>query len=98
MQTSPSDASGSVIVTAHDSNFATTKQGSGGGTFTLPSSSANGNQSAEPVFADAAAGSFHELSGSPTIGAGVDSSQNGATDLDGNPREVAGKTDIGAYQ
>jgi hypothetical protein len=98
VQSSPSDATGSVIVTAHESNFATTKQGSGGGTFTVPSSSTNGNQSAEPVFADATAGDFHELSGSPTIGAGGNSSQNGATDLDGNPREVAGKTDIGAYQ
>jgi hypothetical protein len=98
VESSPSDTTGSVTVTAHDSNFATTKQGSGGGTFTVPSSTTNGNQSAQPMFADAAAGNFHELSGSPTIGAGIDSSQNGATDLDGNPREVAGKTDIGAYQ
>jgi large repetitive protein len=98
VQSSPSDATGSVIVTAHDSNFATTKQGSGGGTFTLPSSSTNGSQSAEPVLVDATAGNFHELSGSPTIGAGGDSSLNGAADLDGNPREVGGKTDIGAFQ
>ncbi len=98
VQSNSSDTTGSVSVTAHDSSFATTKQGSGGGAFTLPSSSANGNQSAEPVFVNAAAGNFHELSGSPTIGAGGDSSLNGAKDLDGNPREVAGKTDIGAYQ
>jgi len=97
-QSSPSDTAGSVIVTAHDSNFATVEQGSGGGTLTVPSSSANGDQSATPVFADAAGGNFHELSGSPTIGAGADSSLNGSTDLDGNPREMAGKTDIGAYE
>ncbi len=43
-------------------------------------------------------GNFHELAGSPTIGAGVDSASNGTTDLDGNPRAIQGKTDIGAYE
>ncbi len=98
VQSSVQDTTGSVIVTAQDSSFATARQGVGGGTFTIPSSSANGNQGAAPLFADAAEGNFHELSGSPTIGAGGDSALNGSTDLDGNPREVSGKTDIGAYQ
>jgi hypothetical protein len=93
-----SDIGGAVVVTAQDSNFATVKNGGGGGTFTTPSSSANGNQSAAPLFADAAAGNFHELGGSPTVGAGADSTADGATDLDGNAREFDGKTDIGAYE
>ena len=50
------------------------------------------------MFADAAIGNFHELSDSPTIGAGANLSDNGTTDLDGNPREIQGKTDIGAYE
>jgi hypothetical protein len=56
------------------------------------------NQTAAPVFVDATAGDFHEVSGSPTVDAGVNDAANGTTDLDGNPRTVNGATDIGAYE
>ena len=56
------------------------------------------DQSAAPQFVNAGAGDFHETSSSPTIDAGVTSAANGTLDLDGNPRTVGGKTDIGAYE
>jgi hypothetical protein len=54
--------------------------------------------STNPAFANAAAGDFHELAGSPTIDAGITDSANGAFDLDGNPRAQGPSTDIGAYE
>jgi hypothetical protein len=87
-----------ATVTASHSNFASAMNDGGGGIVNVPSSTENGNQSAEPVFANAAGGNFHELPNSPTIGAGANLSDNGTTDLDGNPREIQGKTDLGAYE
>jgi hypothetical protein len=98
VDSNPSDTTGTVTVSAYNSNFSTVKNGGGGGTFNVPSSTTNGNQGAEPVFADPATGNFHELATSPTIAAGGDSAADGSTDLDGNPREVGGHTDIGAYE
>ena len=54
-----------------------------------------GNQGTAPAFVDAAAGDYREAAGSVTIDAGVDSTFNGASDLDGDPRAL-GTTDIGA--
>jgi Bacterial Ig domain len=88
----------SATVTAAYSNFATVDNNGGGGTVSLPAAGSATNQTAAPVFAQAGAGDFHELSSSPTIGAGADSALNGTTDLDGNPREIDGNTDIGAYE
>jgi hypothetical protein len=51
-----------------------------------------------PLFANAATGDFSELSGSPTINAGVTDPLNGAVDFAGNPRAVGASTDIGAYE
>jgi hypothetical protein len=71
-----------------------------GGAVVSPSSTA-GNQTAQPLFADAAAGDFRELPGSPTIDAGLSDPLNGALDLAGQPRSrsVCGSaTDIGAYE
>ena len=87
-----------ATVTASHSNFANAMNNGGGGIVNVPSSTANGNQGAEPVFANAAGGNFQELSNSLTIGAGANLSDDGTTDLDGNPREIQGKTDIGAYE
>jgi hypothetical protein len=56
------------------------------------------NQRAAPQLVNPSAGNFRELATSPTINAGVTSPANGATDLDGKPRTVNGKTDIGAYE
>jgi large repetitive protein len=85
-------------VTAENSNFANVVNGSVGGTITPPIAGSPTNQTAAPSFAQAGAGDFHELAGSATIGVGADSALNGTTDLDGNPREIQGKTDIGAYE
>jgi hypothetical protein len=56
-----------------------------------------GNQTAAPLFADAAAGNYRELAGSPTIDAGI-ASQIGSLDLDGNARVLGAAPDIGAYE
>ena len=63
-----------------------------------PRTAAATNQTAAPLFANLGTDDFHELAGSPTIGAGVSSPANGLTDLDGVPRQFGGVTDIGAYQ
>jgi Ca2+-binding RTX toxin-like protein len=54
------------------------------------------NQSAEPLFANAAAGDFHQLPGSPTIDAGAGDDKIGPTDFDGQPRTMGAAPDIGA--
>jgi hypothetical protein len=58
---------------------------------------AGGNQSAPPLFVDAASGNYREAAGSPTIDAGV-ADQLGATDFDGNPRVLGAAPDIGAFE
>jgi hypothetical protein len=58
-----------------------------------------GSIGAGPAFANAAAGDFHELANSFTIGAGLlNLANDGSVDLDGLPRSTSGKIDIGAYQ
>jgi hypothetical protein len=56
-----------------------------------------GNQTAPPLFVDAAAGNYREAAGSPTIDAGT-SEGTSATDLDGNPRVLGLAPDIGAFE
>jgi hypothetical protein len=57
----------------------------------------NSNQTAAPIFVNAAGGNYREAPGSPTIDAGaVD--QLGPLDLDGNPRTLGAAPDIGAYE
>jgi hypothetical protein len=85
-------------VTASHSNFATVDNAGGGGTIDVPTPGSPTNQTAVPQLVNVIDGNFHELAGSPTIGAGVDSTSNGSTDLDGNPREIENTTDIGAYE
>jgi hypothetical protein len=58
-----------------------------------------GNISLDPLFNDRANGNFHLLSGSPCIDAGDDSAvAGGSTDLDGRPRILGARVDIGAYE
>jgi len=57
-----------------------------------------GNQTAAPLFVDAAAGNFAEAAGSPTIDAGTAYAGIGPVDLAGNPRSQGGATDIGAFE
>lgn len=58
------------------------------------------NQSADPKFANAAAGDFHLQPGSPAIGAGTADSPTTNTDRDGVARPVLGQSapSIGAYE
>ncbi|MGN6201448.1 MAG: choice-of-anchor Q domain-containing protein [Solirubrobacterales bacterium] len=79
------------IVVSH-SNFDTAK-GEGAATIT----NAGGNQTAAPLFVDAASGDFREAAGSPTIDAGAND-QIGPFDLAGNPRLLGSAPDIGAYE
>ncbi|MGO9019675.1 MAG: PQQ-binding-like beta-propeller repeat protein [Syntrophobacteraceae bacterium] len=59
----------------------------------------NGNISADPVFLDPINNDYHLYFGSPAIGAGDASSiYLSASDLDGKPRDINGKLDIGAYE
>ncbi len=55
-----------------------------------------GNQTAQPLFADAANVDFHQVPGSPTIDAGAAHAIQGAGDLDGEPRAQGSAPDIGA--
>jgi hypothetical protein len=58
----------------------------------------NGNVSANPLFLDGTS-DFHLQYGSPAVGAGDSSAPNlPSTDLDGNPRMVNGKIDMGVYE
>ena len=95
-----SNASSQAVIMADHSNYANaqTMNGGGGSTTTITPAGSGTNQTQAPQFANPGADQFQEVAGSPTIGAGFSSPANGMTDLDGNPRQVAGSTDIGAYQ
>ena len=54
------------------------------------------NQTAAPVFVDAASGDFHQASGSPTVNAGTEADGIGDADIDGEPRIQGHAPDIGA--
>jgi hypothetical protein len=70
----------------------------GPGTTKVTTAGTNSNLTTSPLFVNATTGDFREAPGSPTIDAGVNSPLNGSLDLAGNPREIAGHTDIGAYE
>ncbi len=63
----------------------------------LPSSGA-GNIIAEPLFAGRLLGNLRLQTNSPCIDAGLIAPTTGDTDLDGRPRIVGGKVDMGAYE
>ncbi len=79
------------------SNFKTTDT-SGLGTKALPSSSAGGNQSAEPLFVDLDNADLRQRAGSPTIDAGSPAPDPllGSLDLYLKPRVVDGNGDCAA--
>jgi hypothetical protein len=56
----------------------------------------DGNQSAAPQLANPGAGDFRQVLGSPTVDAGLTSSDNGGADFEGTPRVQGEDTDIGA--
>lgn len=60
---------------------------------------AGSNQMTPPVFVNAAAGDFHEVTrSSGTVNRGHNDGSLGSLDLDGNPRIVGSAPDIGAYE
>jgi hypothetical protein len=83
---------GTTEVAVSNSNFATSKVDAGG-TITAGA----GDQTAPPLFVNAAGGDYREAAGSPTIDAGV-ADQLGALDLAGNPRVLGTAPDIGAFE
>ena len=99
-----------AIVNARHSNYANVQisNGGGGSTISVTPAGSAANQTDAPVFVNAAVGDFREAEGSPTIDAGENSPEDGSTDLDGNPRQLPGRstcgapepavTDIGAYE
>lgn len=65
---------------------------------TTPAINGSGNITNEPAFADLANGDFHLQSNSPCINSGNNIFVSVTSDLDGNPRIVAGTVDIGTYE
>jgi hypothetical protein len=83
-------AGASAAIDLTHSSYATVDTSLSSGTsYTFPQPGTNGNQTAAPLFVNAAAGDLHQLAGSPTIDAGIADSLIGATDLDGAPRSPA---------
>ena len=83
----------SIVLDA--SNYASTNTGtSGGGVASVTAAGTGTNQTAPPMLA---ANGFHQLPGSPTIGAGATDASSGAVDIDRQARQIpAGDPDIGA--
>ncbi len=66
---------------------------------TTPLRAGPGNIASEPLFVNANGWSHLRLqTNSPCINAGNDACAPGLTDLDGNPRIVGGRVDVGAYE
>ncbi len=91
----------SIAIDLDHSNYASVKS-EGGAAVTAAGSGAN--QTAAPLFANAASDDFRQAAGSPTIDAGANDAANGLLDLESNGRTLASRipcpaiTDIGAYE
>jgi hypothetical protein len=85
------DGPGTARIVVSNSNFDSAKAASAG-TIAGPA-----NQTAAPLFVDAASGDYQPAVGSPTIDAGA-SGELGPFDLAGNPRVQGAAPDIGAYE
>lgn len=83
----------SATINLDHSNFSTTQTDFGIASITSPSVS--GNQTAAPIFANAAADDYHQVVGSPTIDAGAVDGSSGTTDIDGDARVLGTTADIG---
>jgi Ca2+-binding RTX toxin-like protein len=78
------------------SNYATTQLAGGDGSESITPAGSPTNQTAAPLFLDAANGDLRQAPGSPTIDAGIDDPANGTQDFEGEARTLNGRTDIGA--
>jgi hypothetical protein len=85
-----SNGPGNLVIT--NSNFDTPKADPG------TTIDAGSNQTAPPLFVNAALGDYREAAGSPTIDAGSTDAQIGTLDFDGSPRSLGLAPDIGAYE
>jgi hypothetical protein len=65
---------------------------------TQPPDTDLGNQSAAPIFTNAAGGDFTQGAGSPTIDKGAVDGRSGSLDLGGNARVQGAAADIGAFE
>jgi hypothetical protein len=85
-----------ILTTSHD-NYRTAHQEvvSGPGT-AMAVDDGTSQRTSDPLFANAATGDFHQLSGSPTIDGGADHPGNGTVDFDGDGRGLGAAPDIGA--
>jgi hypothetical protein len=63
-----------------------------------PDSGGPGNITNAPSFANPVGGDYHLNAASSCINAGSNALAAGSSDLDGNPRIVAGRVDMGAYE
>jgi hypothetical protein len=84
-----------VGVSLHHSNFGI-RDVADGASVTPPGTGTD--QLALPVLKDVATGDLRQCPSSPTRGAGAAENSIGGQDVAGGPREVNGRTDIGAYQ
>jgi hypothetical protein len=92
---STEDAAASADVTLAYSNFAATRT-SGVGNSTVTAVGTPTNQSAFPIFVDAAGGDYRQADGSPTIDAGATDARTGSFDFEGQARPQGPAIDIGA--
>jgi hypothetical protein len=89
----PVGREGEVEVIVGNSNFDRPKKD-----FKAKFTESGGNQTALPLFLNAAAGDYREAAGSPTIDAGLNDSSIGPADLAGAVRVFGSAPDIGAYE
>jgi len=91
-RSSSSPAAASIGALYSEFDPATIYDGAGPGVI----ATGDGDITADPLFTSPV--DFHPLAGSPLIDAGNLGVSNDTQDLDGNPRVVGGRRDIGAYE
>ncbi len=89
VRASASNGASVTIALAHSSYATEQEITNGGGVLATVTDPGTGtNQTAPPVFVDAAGGDFHQAAGSPTLDAGVLDAATGTKDIDGDPRAI----------